>query len=79
MVQPQVQTPPGGKYSRRIARKVRVAAGWTNDGNAYLIDGRGSSPQKRRAEPDEDRRKTKTDGRKPVTEKPWREKWTSQS
>ena len=31
MVQPQVQTPPGGKYSRRIAQK-RVAAGWTNDG-----------------------------------------------
>jgi hypothetical protein len=35
--------------------------------------------QKRWAEPGEDRRKTKTDGRKPVTEKPWREKWTSQS
>ena len=33
MVQPQVQTPPGGKYSGRIARKaLRVAAGWTNDG-----------------------------------------------
>ena len=32
MVQPQVQTPPGGKYSRRgRAEAWRVAAGWTND------------------------------------------------
>jgi hypothetical protein len=33
MVQPQVQTPPGGKYSRPDrAEAGRVAAGWTNDG-----------------------------------------------
>jgi len=25
MVQPQVQTPPGGKYSRRIAEALRQA------------------------------------------------------
>jgi hypothetical protein len=32
MVQPQVQTPPGGKYSRPDrAEAWRAAAGWTND------------------------------------------------
>jgi hypothetical protein len=33
MVQPQVQTPPGAKYSACRAEALRVAAGWTNDGN----------------------------------------------
>jgi hypothetical protein len=29
MVQPQVQTPPGGKYSRRIAEALRQAGRMT--------------------------------------------------
>jgi hypothetical protein len=59
MVQPQVQTPPGTKYSRRIAKALRVVAGWTNDGDTYLIDGRCSSPLKRQMEPDEHQLQTR--------------------
>src|SRR5205823_7589135 len=39
------------------AEALRVAAGWTNDGNAYLIDGRRSSPQKWRTGPGQGRKK----------------------
>jgi len=53
MVQPQVQTPPGGKYSPGRAEASHVAVGWTNDGNPYLIDWSLQFPHTRRLEPDE--------------------------
>jgi len=54
MVQPLVEPRRTVSIPAGLAEVLRAAAGWTNDGNAYLIDGSCSSPQGRRAEPDED-------------------------